>query len=83
MKRWIIYGKALKDFKKVKKMKRFAALDRFGNKAFGLQNAYFYPTKEAAENMIKSSREHGMSEDMVAFEIRHVNVPTEEEWLNA
>lgn len=74
IKKWIIYGKLLKEYGKMKPMKKFSALDTFGKPVSRIGNAKWYDTKESAENIINITRTHGIPEDLVAFEVRHVVV---------
>lgn len=74
VKKWVIYGKLLKDYKKLKAMKKFSALDTFGKPVSRIAAAKWYDTKEAAENIINIARTHGILEDLVAFEVRNVTV---------
>lgn len=74
IKKWIIYGKLLKEYGKMKPMKKFSALDTFGKPVSRIAAAKWYDTKESAENIINIARTHGISEELVAFEVRKVAV---------
>ena len=46
IKKWIIYGKLLKEYGKMKPMKKFSALDTFGKPVSRIGNAKWYDTRK-------------------------------------